>query len=230
MYSITFNGENCLAYRLIPVRRPSVPAPEKRYTQTQIPGMDGVLIETDGSYSPITISVEFNFMDSPGRWMEQYRAAKKWLKGGGWLKLGDDRDFLYKVYYVQITDTERTSKKIGNFTADFLCHPYAFLESGQYEYTADEAQYNSYDISHPVYKITGNGACTLTVNGKSMTANVSGNLTIDTELMMAYQQDGTAENTSVTGNYEDLYLIEGQNEISITDGFGLIVIPNWRCL
>ena len=48
--------------------------------------------------------------------------------------------------------------------------------------------------------------------------------------MIAYQMDGTMENTSVTGDYEDLYLKPGYNEIEITEGFEAKVIPNWRSL
>ena len=230
MYSITFNGRNCLDLKLIPARRPSVPAPEIRVKETEIPGMDGALIENYGTYGLVTIPVEFNFLSPPLCWMEVYRAAKKWLKGSGWLKLGDDRDYLYKAYYVNITDTERTSVRIGSFTAEFVCHPYAYLESGQLEYVAADVAYNPYEISHPVYIITGEGMCTLTVNGNTMTANIGQNLTIDTDRMLAYRKDGTMQNTAVTGNYEDLYLREGENSISLTSGFSLSVIPNWRCL
>lgn len=230
MYSITYNDENCLAYRIVPVRRPSVPAPEVRVEETEIPGMDGALVENYGTYGLITIPIEFNFLSRPLEWMGTYRAVKKWLKGSGWLKLGDDRDYLYKVYYVNITDTERTSIRIGSFTAEFVCYPYAYLESGQQEYTAAEVAYNPYEVSHPTYLIAGEGMCTLTVNGKTMTANVGQNLTIDTDRMLAYRRDGTMQNTAVTGDYTDLYLLEGENSISITSGFSLSVIPNWRCL
>ena len=59
--------------------------------------------------------------------------------------------------------------------------------------------------------------------------NVGQNLTIDTDRMIAYRSDGTLNNTQVTGNYEDMYLLNGENEISFSGG-ELKVIPNWRCL
>lgn len=83
---------------------------------------------------------------------------------------------------------------------------------------------------YPVYKITGEGNCTLTINGHPVTANVAQNLTIDTDKMVAYREDGTLQNTSVTGDYEDMYLWPGQNAITLTEGFTLTVIPNWRRL
>ena len=102
--------------------------------------------------------------------------------------------------------------------------------SGLQELDPEEEIFNYGEVSHPIYKITGNGDCTLTVNGKTMQATVGQNLTIDTDLMIAYREDGEMKNATVTGNYEDLYLQEGDNEVSITAGFGLKIIPNWRCI
>lgn len=228
MYNILYKGVNCSRFGIIPARRPSVPAPEIRVTETEIPGRDGVLVETDGCYGTITIPVEFNYLVPPEKWMDAYRKAKRWLTGSGWLVMEDDQDYMYKVLYVKITDTERTSRRIGNFTAEFTCDPYAYLVSGQQEHSVTDVLYNPYMLSHPVYKITGEGVCTLTVNGNTMSANVGQNITIDTELMIAYREDGTMQNTEVTGDYEKLYLQEGENTITVTSGFEVTVQPNWR--
>ena len=73
--------------------------------------------------------------------------------------------------------------------------------------------------------------CNLKVNGKIMTVqNIGQNVTIDTERMITYRTDGTLANTSVNGDYEDLYLNPGYNEIEVTDGFDVEIVPNWRCL
>lgn len=230
MYSIYYNRENCEKYGIIPVRRPSVPAPEMRVTETEIPGRDGVLIETDHTYSPITISVEMNFLAPKSKWMETFRAAKRWLTGNGWLMLGDDKEYMYKVYYCRITDTERTSWRLGKFTAEFVCDPYSYAVIGQKEYDYTEILKNPYMISHPIYKITGSGVCTLTVNGNQMKATVNKKIMIDTDRMIAYNADGTNQSNLISGDYEELYLLEGNNTISITSGFQLTVKPNWRAL
>ena len=67
---------------------------------------------------------------------------------------------------------------------------------------------------------------------KSIEADITVNqdITIDTDRMIAYNSEMTNQSTLVSGYYEDLYLQEGQNEISITSGFNLTVIPNWRTL
>lgn len=230
MYNITFRGEDCTQYGIIPERRPSVPAPELRAMETEIPGMDGYLIESDDTYGAITIPVEFNFLVPQDEWMETYRKAKRWLSGSGWLILSDDPDYWYKVYYCNISDTERTTRRLGRFTAEFICYPYTFLADGQNQYDISGVEENPYMISHPIYIITGTGECALTVNGKTMTANVNRGITIDTDRMIAYNSSMVNQSSLVSGNYEDLYLIEGENNISVTAGFTLKIIPNWRTL
>lgn len=232
MYSVIFNEKNCENYGIVPVRRPDIPAPETRVTEHEIAGRDGVLIETDETYKPIEIEIEFNFLSEEDRWAETFREAKKWIRGSGWLEMEDDPRYLYKVYHCRITSAERASRRVGNFKARFVCDPYLFLKSGQmeYDYNSVEIRNNINETSHPIYKITGNGTCTLTVNGNIMKADITQNLTIDTDRMLAYRQDGSMQNTSVSGDYEGLYLIPGENAISITNGFNLAVIPNWRCL
>lgn len=229
MYSVEFNGENCLEHKILVVRRPSVPAPEKRYESITVPGRDGALIETDGCYDPITIPVEFNFMTTPDLWAHVFREAKRWLTGSGKLILSDDTDFYYKCIECTITDAERTSRKLGRFTAEFLCDPYMYLASGDKPIDSPETLENQYAVSHPDYILTGSGSCTVTVNGKELQAVVNGTLTINTDLMIAYNQDGVSQNNLLTGDYGDLYLLPGSNTISVT-GAGLRVVPHWRCL
>lgn len=230
MYNILFKDMNCEKYKIIPVRRPDIPAPETRVKEYEVEGRDGILVENSGTYKPIKIEIEFNFLTEPETWAEVFRKAKAWLTGSGWLSLEDDQEYMYQVYYCGITDSERTSRRLGRFKAQFVCEPHEYIKEGLQEMEIQDAAYNPYDLCHPTYLITGNGTCTITVNGKAMKATVGQNLTVDTERMIAYRRDGVIMNTAVTGDYEDLYLQPGENDIKITLGFTLKVIPNWRSL
>ncbi len=128
------------------------------------------------------------------------------------------------VYYVQ------GEGLIGNLTVSFTCEPYTYLRNGKVKMKSEEAEQNPYLLCKPVYYVQGEGLCVINVNGKDMEANVSGNLIIDTERMLAYREDGTLGNTKITGEYEDLYLKPGRNRISVSPGFTMRVKPNWRCL
>lgn len=231
-YDLEYAGASATEHNIYVVKRPSIPAPERDYSECDIPGRDGVLYINEGTVRDIEITVEMNFMGEPDEWFEYWRHAKKWLmqKGQNQLKFGDDVGYFYLVKKVVLSESERVCHEIGRFTVTFLFHGYQYLEEGCRRYKREDVSYNPYSISHPIYIISGEGRCTITVNGKNMTANIGQNLTIDTELMIAYRTDGTTANTAVKGDYEDLYLQPGENQIGITRGFSMEVIPNWRCI
>lgn len=228
MFSVSYNNESCLRYGIIPVRRPSVPAPEEKIEEVEVPGRNGILTISEGLRNAITIPIEFNFMSTPNHWGDTYRKAKRWLSGSGELWFSDDADAYYKVLYCKITGTERTSRRIGNFTAEFVCDPYTYYKSGKNEIELESVIYNPGVTCEPTYRITGEGLCTLTVNGYEFTANVGQEIIIDTNRMISYKNDGQMLNTDVTGDYAKLWLNPGDNSLSVTDGFLAYITPEWR--
>lgn len=236
MYWIDFNGKTNTELGVMVTTRPSVPAPVPRGEYVQIAGRDGSLLVNDvlygtkeTSYENIQIDVEMNYVRQPHKVGETFRAVKSWLRGGGVLVLSDDKEVFYKVKACSVTDNSRRAKVGSDIVASFICDPYTYMGSGTQPISAGNI-YNPFDASHPLYQITGEGMCTLTVNGKKVTANVGQNLTIDTDLFLAYRTDGTMQNSALTGDYNDLWLLNGDNTVSITSGFNLTIIPNWRVL
>lgn len=228
MFNVSYNNESCLEYGIIPVRRPNIPAPEEKVEEVEIPGRNGVLIISEKLYESISILIEFNFMSKPNRWGETYRKAKKWLSGNGELWFSDDHDVYFKVLYCKVTDTERTSRRIGNFTAEFICDPYTYYKSGKNEIELEHVIYNPGVTCEPVYRITGEGLCTLTVNGYQFTANVGQEIIIDSNRMISYKTDGQSVNTDVAGDYSKLWMNAGENTLSATNGFNVRITPEWR--
>lgn len=228
MFYIDFNGHKNTDYGLVVTTRPSIPAPLPRGEYVQIAGRDGELLITDNTYANITIQVQLNYVNHPNKLGESFRRAKAWLKGGGKLKMGDDHDVFYRVKASAISEHSRRGYFGSDFVAEFICDPYTYMENGT-EPIQPGTIYNPYDTSHPIYKIYGEGTVTLTVNDRTVEANVGQNLTIDTDLFMAYREDGTLSNVSVTGDYNDLWLVNGDNTVSVSGGT-LEIIPNWRVL
>ena len=68
----------------------------------------------------------------------------------------------------------------------------------------------------------------VTVNGHQMKVNVHKSIIIDTDRIITYSKDGTLQNAMISGEYEDMYLLYGDNDVSISPSFDLKVIPNWR--
>lgn len=216
---------------LLVKERPAPPAPEPDYDAIKLPGRDGTLYRRKDIVPDIPVKITFGFKAKKDLWMEQYRIIKEWLYDGigGRLVLSDDPEYFYQVKHLKIKSTDRFIRTMGQIVVEFICSGYQYLLEGTTEMDIDQVLYNRYFLSHPVYKITGEGVCTLTVNGKTMVANVGQNLTIDTERKLSYRLDNTIMNTSVTGDYDDMYLLRGKNSITITNGFELKIIPNWRC-
>lgn len=230
MYTIMFNEETAEGYGVFVESRPSLPSAEENLQIHTLPGRDGDLYVRDGTVKDVEIPINFNFSSDPVYWMEKLRNVKRWLNSNGSRKLyfGDSPEWFYKVKNIVTGDCERRMKRKGSFTAVFVCEGYSYLEDGSLK-TNERRIYNEYDISHPIYYIRGEGVCTLTVNGRTMRANVGQNLTIDTDRKIAYKMDGTLTNTAVTGDYEHLYLQRGENAITISGGFTLETQTNLRC-
>lgn len=231
MSDFEFNNRRASEFRVHIKNFPNIPVPQKRYREIEVSGKDGKYLEDDG-YEDIPINLELNFIVREERWHDEVRRIRNWLLSDAdkELTLEEDAAFFYKVKKVMVGEIERTTSRIGNLTVKFECEPYSYLKDGQFKMSSKEAMQNPYMLSKPVYYIKGEGLCSLTVNGKTMKANVSRKLIINTERMLTYREDGTLQNTEVTGEYEDLYLKPGRNDISISPGFVLEIKPNWRCL
>ena len=230
-FYVIYAGETSDQHGLDAVRRPSMtPAVEDVATPTEIPGRRYGLTERSGYFKDEEIPVEFNYVTRRAEdWGEAFRRDILWLRRKGVLKFSDDLAVFHKVRYVTIGTNERTVRRLGRFTATFVCVPGAYYEAGArfFEHTGESVM-NYYSEALPVYEITGRGACRLTVNGKSMEAEVDGSLTIDTDLLIAYKEAAeTPTNTAVTGYYEDLHLVPGENTVTVTEGFTLRIKPNW---
>lgn len=231
MFNISFKGSTNEAHGLKIAKRPTVPAPQRRTSLITVPGRDGALLETDGAFEPIQIDIAMNYTGAETSLGDKFRAAKSWLRGSGLLTFSDDPTVFYKVIEMRITAHDRRARTGADLTASAICDPYTYILSGLTATTAKGTVANNYDTSKPIYTITGNGNATLTINGHALAANVGGNLTIDTDLMMAYRADGTLQNSQTSGaSYEELWLVPGNNTIALTSGFSLSYIPNWRVL
>lgn len=211
--------------------RPAVPAAKRRMKEIEIPGRDGKVYQDDGGYEPTEIKVVFNFRDrNEDKVIARFRKIQRWLSAKeSRLIFSDDTEVYYRISKVEVGELERTSGRIGNFTATFHTRDgLAYAVDGRKEYSPEQVKKNIYGLSHPVYKITGEGSCMLTVNGHQMKVNVHKSLMIDTDRILAYSKDGTLQNAMISGEYEDMYLLYGDNDVSISPGFDLKVIPNWR--
>lgn len=225
-YFIFFNDTTNLDVNLFIVDRPPKPSPVMEYEKINVP--HGKTLYKELGYSDIEITISFNFL-SKDSWDHDFRRIKKWLlsKGNNKLKFSDDLEYYYKVNTVTIDTPERVLKVLGKFDVTFTCDPYVYVDTDEIELST--VLYNDYLLSKPVYRIVGEGYLTLKINNKTIKANVGQELIINTEKGLCYRQ-GITNNVALEGRYEDMFLLEGNNTFSWSNGFKIYLLPNWRCL
>lgn len=224
-YSIQYKNRTSNSLGIFLYDYPEFSGAEKNYDEQSVAGRLGNLVGKDISKSNLEINCTFSVLHPS--FMAEIREIKRWLSGTGELILSDSPEIYYEVLKANYGSIERELRHYGRFTVTFVCTPFEYLTEGKRECDPREVLFNPYCVCRPIYKIKGEGVCTLTVNGNTMSANIGQNLTIDTERMMSYRTDGELQNTSVTGEYESMYLKEGENEITITAGFDMKIVPNW---
>lgn len=232
-YQFEFNNETSVEHGVYIEHRPDIPIAEEDVEFVEIAGRESPIMIRSGRYDNIKITIECGFkVDDANEWSLRIRNIGRWLAGSGKLILSDGNDTFYRVHRVIVGDIERVARKYGKFEVEFTCEPFEYLLEGTTKKTVSEAKYNPYSECKPQYIITGSGSCTLRVNGNAMTASVTDNITIDTERMLSYREDDESVkellNTKVSGEYDELHLMPGENTISITSGFTLSIVPNWR--
>nr|DAW22726.1 MAG TPA: distal tail protein [Bacteriophage sp.] len=257
IWTVEFNNTTCTDLRLQPVERPAIPAPEYDFEEVEIKGRDGTLLIDNKRKKPIEISLEFNYIGAETEWAQIWRTARKWLSAqNAPLAFSDDPDYYYRVSYVKLGENTRVTKRIGRFKAKFVCDPYMYLKGGNVEWkqeltpvylsTADgnkildaggntifstclsKTILNALDRCCPIYRIVGKGVCSFSVNGNWMHATVDGEIIIDTEREVAYKPGGVKANRKITGDYEQLRLVSGKNELMTGSAFDFYITPRWR--
>jgi phage-related protein len=229
---IKFKGESSKAHPLIITTPPTVSHSELIAEEYQIPGRNGILYGANPYRGSATISVKFalvadeGFQEGVSKYATAYRSTRQWLQGTGQLIIGDTPDAFYEVQKVEIASDERLILRYGELEAVFTIYPYEFLTSGEDALESYAEVENPGDTASPLYKITGTGSGTLTVNGNQMAYTSAGELYIDTRRFIAYDDNGDNRNKYLNGDYEGLRLQHGTNEITITGG-SLEVYPRW---
>lgn len=200
--------------------------------EVQIAGREDSLQEFTGRYEDTLISCVMEFTCAKIEEFE-YKEAKlrKWLKNTKKLIFNDKEDRYFIVKSTKVK-TSRLYGLFGKVEVAFTCNPSIYLLDGDREIDLGTGivLYNPYSMSKPIYIVSGNGKCDLLVNNQSVSVSMAERTIIDTERMLTYQSDGTIRNTELSGDYESLYLQEGENTITASSEFAVQIIPKWRIL
>ena len=221
--TILYAGETCEQHGCFLNDYPSFSGGNKVYNTYAVPGMDGELVEQTDYLSNLTIACSFSIVSK--QFMGIVREIRRGLAGTGTLVISDSPGIFYRVLKIEYGDISREIHRFGTFGASFICTPFEYLKEGQREISS--LTYNPHDLAKPIYRITGEGLCTLTVNGYTFAANVGQSIIINSELQLAYNAGRESLNSDVTGDYTKLWLPHGENKVAVSNGFQLAITPQW---
>lgn len=220
------NGVSSATVELFVDTPPVPPMAAQRYTEWAT-GVDMDNSSPDDVYENIQITLScYMFFKSVNFSLAEVYA---FLAHAKTLQLSRFTDRYLKVRQVQsvLPSSQYDGNKI-KLQIGFVCAPFKYhVDNDEIIVDQDTIRNPGTRYSRPVYKITHNGACTLTVNGQELqiASGASSPIFIDAERMFAYNSDGENQTKHTTGNYP--FLQPGQNAIATT-GTGLTVIGNWR--
>lgn len=221
---LTFKNKTPSDVNAMLATRPVLTHSDIKSNEFDIPLRDGILY--DESYRGNAVwQAMFHLLDE--NLDIRKRKVRQWLSGSGILVMSDTPDSYYEVKRVILGEDYRKSMDYGRINAQFVVYPYEFLTSGDEGISGGGTIENEHDASMPLYKIVGNGSGTLSVNNHAMTFTVSNTLYIDTRRFLAYDNNNNNKNGVLSGDYEGLRFITGDNAISITSGFTLTTYPKW---
>ncbi|NFC29176.1 phage tail protein [Clostridium botulinum] len=202
---------------------PNITAPEKREEKIIIPGRDGYLTQSDGSYEGEVKPVEFDIKH------DNFDEIKTWLNGSGEVIFSNEPDRYYKARIINKLDLARVLEKFHSGIIQFDCQPFGYLQEESLQIITPTTIYNQTNKdSEPYIRVYGSGTITLNINDKVIKfTNVENYIEIDSELMECYKNN-TPLNNHMYGEFPIFQV--GENKISWTGNISKIEItPRWRC-
>lgn len=230
---ISFAGQSSDQFNLKVESYPVRVLPERSYTETEIAGRNGALVQFDGNWQNYEQEYEVYISAERAGLVRVARAVAEWLESPvGYQRLEDsyEPDVFRLAFYAGGQDIESILNRFGRATITFNCKPQRFLRSGEATKTFNAAgtltNITKFDAL-PLITVYGTGSGTVTVNDTTVTiSDINGYTVLDCELMDAYK--GTVNRNPYISAVDFPVLTAGVNSISFTGGVtSLEIVPRW---
>lgn len=239
---IKWGGESSADFGMVVSAAPAFDKPTRKQTIYNVPGRNGSIIFQQDAFEDVERSYEVWIAEQmeedsggviSGTLPERIHAFTAWLNSKtGWQTLEDsfEPDIFRKAYYSGGNDFSNEMMQVGRSTLTFTCRPERFLKSGNTAVTVTNGTVLDNPTkfaSKPLIEINVLNASTvsITLGGKTITANVSSTLFIDCEMMNAYSGT-TLMNSAITGEFPTMP--PGANAVSISGSpFNVKITPRY---
>ncbi len=216
--TLTYAGKNIADFGVFIAGDGAYDSPEKVGETIHIPGRNGAMFLSDGSWENIEVVYPafIGTMDE-NNFRTQMGALRAWMMAqGGYNRLEDTYhpdEYRLGIYSAAIETVPTQYNRAGSFELIFNCKPQRFLKSGDEPITLTQNTpiYNpTLFNAKPIIKVVGNGTVTIEPYQFTVTDN-DGELWIDSELMDVYYLVHTLYNLTD----ENLTIITEENGINI---------------
>lgn len=222
-----YNGIDSRIMGVIVTAMPPTVRAAQRVESVKVPGRDGSLHETDGSYDNYTKTMECAIKNR-----QKIDDIAAWLTGSGEIIFSSEPDKVYRVTISNTISIAQMMRTFQKFQVSFDTYPFKysvnrFDEALELEKPAVILGKGTV-YSQPVITVYGSGAVTLTINGADYPLdNVDGYVTINSEIEECYKDAINMNNIFSADEFPRLE--PGENTISWTGEVEKIEIqPNWR--
>lgn len=201
-----------------------LPVSVAREEEEVLPGRDGVVTFSDGSYEGSEIKGKVYILPTTN-----LDAVVKWLQGWGELIIpgAEDRYYIAKVSNL-VPISQFIINEVYEIPLTFKCQPFGYLLSGKQEVSFDSGTIKNLGntIAKPIIKFNG-GSNVITINSRkfSMVAPNNSTIIIDCEIEEALN---ITEQKYLPTTVDFPYFDEGDNIVTCTPGS--TISYNWRML
>ena len=203
---------------------------EERIEKESYRNIHGSVYSKLNTFETYTLDVECTLFENFNR--DQISIIKSVFKNReAELIINNKPNNILKVRLISTVNFEKLFASTGKFLLSFEVHPFSYLKSGQTWIAVtsgsnlkNEGNYKSL----PLFRITGSGKCSITINGNTMDfSNVNKQFIVDTELEDIYGIDGENLNNFMNIESDFVGFNENNNYITFTGITKLEVMSRW---
>ena len=239
---ITYDGVASTDYGIVVSEAPVFERPNRKQTIIQVPGRNGSVIFPEDAWEDVVRSynvwlsenvTEDSGGDKSGYLVEYVDAFEAFLNSKkGYVRLEDNFEpDIYRLAYYSGGDAfSNEMTQYGRATLRFTCRPERFLKLGETPISVT----NGYTLKNPtrfaskpiIHIEASNQTISVSIGGKTITAEVTDYINIDCERLNAYRLPVENKNDKISGSFPTIP--SGSNTIGITGTYTKVEItPQW---
>ena len=233
---IVYGGVDSSNYGIVVGESPAFERPNRKQTIVQVPGRNGSVLFQENAWEDATrtysvwLDEDIANNKTLADKVDKYQAALNSLNGYQELTDNFEPDVYRLAYYSGGDSFTNEMTQYGRANLRFVCRPERFLVSGKDAVEVDDGDTLTNPTlfaSKPLIHIeASNETISVSIGGKTITAEVTDYINIDCERMNAYRLPVENRNDKISGAFPTIP--SGSNTIGITGNYTKVEItPNY---